>query len=278
MAIHNRSRILGYLPADPYIKRTEDGQEAMAQFTVVATHRNPTGYHGKGKQPIDYIPVMCDGNPKIMRVIETIKKGDFVDIEGLYNVLYAEKSSICEECGERNTKAGITCFVHPLFIQKVDPAFTEEDLQFLRDGSKTLDEYLKIIYEEVSNHTLLVGTVAQEPEQLEHGCTRYCLAIDRKYYIPTQSTIFTDYPFIYSYGDQGVRDFQYLKPGSLVMIDGFIRNRRVKNRIEMCQNCGASYTFDDYSTEIIPYSVEYFNNIKTEDEIHYEKELNNFHL
>lgn len=277
MAMHNKSRLLGYLPEDPIIKNPDDIDEAMAHFTVAVTHRNPTGYRAEGRLAVDKIPVLCDGNPKIMNIVKTIKKGDFVDIEGLYNVLYTEKESICSECGQHNIKHGISCYVYPLFIQKVDPGFTEEDISFLDDGSKTIDEYLKNIYEEVSNHTLLLGYVAQVPELIVQNCARYCISVDRKVFVPTQSTIVTDYPFVYSYGEQGARDLKYLKEGSLIMIDGFIRNRKVKNRME-CQWCGNRYDFDDFSTEIIPYSVEYLNNIKTDTELKLEETLKKFDI
>ena len=39
-------------------------------------------------------------------------------------------------------------------------------------------------------------------------------------------------------------------------------------------HCGADYTYPDVVTELIPYSVEYLNNYKTNEEIalEYEKE------
>ena len=61
------------------------------------------------------------------------------------------------------------------------------------------------------------------------------------------------------------------------MIDGFIRNRKVKNRME-CQWCGNNYDFDDFSTEIIPYSVEYLNNIKSDAELKLEETLKEFDI
>ena len=60
MAMHNKSRLLGYLPEDPIIKNPDNIDEAMAHFTVTVTHRNPTGYSGRGKAG-------CGQNPRIVR-------------------------------------------------------------------------------------------------------------------------------------------------------------------------------------------------------------------
>ena len=156
MATHNKSRLLGYLPADPMIKEFEDADENFARFTLSVTHRNPTGYRSEGRMAVDKIPILCDSNPKILNIVKTLKKGDFVDIEGVYNVLYTEKGDSCPNCGKENIKHGISCYVYPLFIQKVSPTLSFDEEQALINGSKTMDEILKHVYEEVSNNTTLL--------------------------------------------------------------------------------------------------------------------------
>lgn len=54
--------------------------------------------------------------------------------------------------------------------------------------------------------------------------------------------------------------------GALVLISGFLRNRLVLSNI-ICENCNHEYQYEDFATEIIPYSVEYMRGYKWDDQI-----------
>lgn len=266
MATHNKSRCLGFLETAPQITKNSKGEINGAILLVTVTHRNPTGYRRPGESGIDRIFIVCDENPQILRTAVTLSVGDFVDIEGLYTTRQVEKgaSSVCENCGaSHNIKYGVQCCIHPLYMQKIKPFEygDPESLEMLRTKKITHVEILKKNFLEVSNDTILLGYAMREPEELENNSVRYPVTVGRKKFIPSQSHIDTDYPYIYSYGEQAQNDLKYIKPGTLLLINGFIRNRKVHNYIT-CEACGNQYTFKDYATEIIPYSVEYLNNTK----------------
>lgn len=127
-------------------------------------------------------------------------------------------------------------------------------------------------FKEVSNQALIVGTVVSTPEMIpgsKFPCCRFRLGVDRKYFIKTQGDIHADYPWVYSYAQEAERDFKYLQKGSLILVDGFIQNRRVKSNMQ-CQNCGIIYQYEDAATEFVPYSVEFLSDYLTDADIAYK--------
>ena len=57
------------------------------------------------------------------------------------------------------------------------------------------------------------------------------------------------------------------------MVDGFIHNENAMTRMK-CEACDSDYTFPDVGTQFTPYSIEYLNDYKSEEDVQKEEALN----
>lgn len=268
MAQHNQVRGVGFLLKDPTIlnEGIEGSEKILFQIRTIRRHIDD--YRGK---KFEDLIVFYDGSD-FMEKMKKLKKFDLVDIKGVVDILTVDKQSICPYCGKQNVKhMGSSTFIYPIAFFKLNNVETSyehnEDLP---------EAILQKHYREVSNEALIVGTVVSTPEMIGTDnikCCRYRLGVDRKYYIKTQGDVTADYPWVYTYGKQAEWDSTHLKEGALVLVNAFIHNREIDANT-VCMHCGADYTYPDVVTELIPYSVEYLNNYKTNEEIalEYEKE------
>lgn len=267
MAQHNQTRHVGFLIQNPTIlnEGLEGNEKVIMQLRTI--RRNIEGYNDK---QFEDVIVYYDGTEFIDKM-KALKQFDLIDIKGVFNILTVDKSSICPICGHTNVKyKGSSTFIYPISFSKLN------NVQGSFEYDENLPEtILRKHYKEVSNQVLIVGTVCSKPEMISNGklkCCRYKLGVDRKYYIKTQTELTADYPWVYSYGKQAERDYRHLKEGSVVLVDSFIHTRQVDAKIT-CEKCGTDYTYPDVVTDFIPYSVEYFSNYKTDEDIALEEEL-----
>lgn len=261
MATHNQVRVVGFLKNNPQIINLEREGERKVLFLIRTIHRELDGFSGMEFQDL---MVYYDGVELMDKFIQ-LSQFDLIDIKGVFNILNLNKVSTCDSCGMKNIKYnGTSSFIYPISLTKLN------GMQTAYEHDKELPErILEKHFKEVSNQALIVGTVVSDPEMVGNGkllCCRYRLGVDRKYYIKTQGDITADYPWIYSYAQQAERDFKHLKKGTLILVDGFIQNRKVKNHM-ICEHCGKEYTFDDAATEFIPYAIEYLSDYITDEEI-----------
>lgn len=267
MATHNQVREVGYLIKDPVILNEDvEGSEKIL-FQIRTVRREVEGYRGKN---FEDVIIYYDGE-ELMKKLKTLKKFDVIDVKGVFNVLTVNKQSICPYCGKQNIKyRGSSTFIYPIYVMKYN------SLSATFDANPDLpEELLETHYKEVSNQALIIGTVVSEPELIgtpQMPCCRYRLGVDRKYYIKTQDDLTSDYPWVYSYGQQAEWDARHLIKGAVVLVDGFIHNRQV-NANTQCEHCASDYTYPDVTTEFIPYSLEYLSGHKTDEDIALEEEL-----
>lgn len=127
---------------------------------------------------------------------------------------------------------------------------------------------------EISNRIFLIGNLCNDPayNPIDNGgrvCT-YQLGINRKVFIRDDDpSVRADFPWIKSLGVQADKDYEALKKGSLVYIDGAVQARKDFIVMKTCEYCGSLCEKKDSSMEIVPYSVEYLKNcitIETEDD------------
>lgn len=64
------------------------------------------------------------------------------------------------------------------------------------------------------------------------------------------------YPWVYSYGDKSIDDYQNLDKDSLVMIDGALQSRKFKEQY-VCKECGTVYDVPGRTLEVLSYDTEY---------------------
>lgn len=263
MATHNQVRIVGYIKGDVTIIGEPGSGSEKAFFTVRTTHRDVDLFH---EEVFEDILVYYDGaSEQLMNKIRKLIHYDIVDIKGVFNVLTMNKRTRCPACGTENIKyRASTTFVYPIHILKQNALFKAYE------HDKGLPEELLIKhYKEISNQALICGTVVNQPELKEYRkdyCCRYMLGVNRKYYIKTQGEITADYPWVYTFGQQAEDDIRHLIPGSTILMDGFIRTRKVQNNMK-CARCGMEYEYPDIATEFVPYSVEYLKDYLTDEDI-----------
>lgn len=272
MASLNKVRLAGYLLAKPIIK--EQAFYRTCTFTLRTMHRELDGYFGYNEDDeIDYrvyedVRIMTQVEEQI-KEFEKLEVGDVLTLKGVFNILVHDKKCTCPECGNENVKHfGTSTFIYPVWFKKINalkpvPIYDDEGNIIRREKAPlTKEEILAKHYAEVSNEILIIGTVMGKPEATgssKHPCTRYQLRVDRSYYVPGQDDRNRDFPWVYSYGKVAISDYEHLHHGSLVCIDGFIRNRWTNNNPMYCESCHINYLYNDVATEFIPYNVEYLD-------------------
>ncbi len=263
MATHNQVRVVGFLLGNVRLVGNENDGTEKAFFTIRTTHRDVDCFH---EEKFEDIMIYYDGeDASIMNKIKKLVPYDIVDIKGVFNILTMNKRSKCSSCGAENIKyQGSSTFIYPLHLFKQNALFKAYEYDENRP-----EELLVKHYKEISNQAIICGTVVNEPELKELKntlCCKYMLGVNRKYYIKTQGNITADYPWVYTFGQQAEDDYRHLIQGSSILMDGFIRTRKVMTHMS-CSACGAEYEFPDVATEFIPYSIEYLKDYLTDEDI-----------
>jgi hypothetical protein len=268
MATHNQVREIGYLLSDPKVLNEGKIGEEKIILKMRTARRTVDGYNGE--QYADLL-VYYAGD-EIMEKLKAYKQFDIIDIKGVFNIIPTRKKSVCPCCGAINYKTNsVSTFVYPISATRLG---SYKD--YFEEKQESPDAFLYKNYRENSNQCLIIGTVVTEPELIVnkkvHLC-RYGLGVNRKYFIKEQKNEHSDYPWVYSYGEQADTDFRYLKKGSLILVDGFIHNENAMTRMK-CEACDSDYTFPDVGTQFTPYSIEYLNDYKSEEDVQKEEALN----
>jgi len=176
-----------------------------------------------------------------------------VDIRGVLCTQEVKKTTICGECGHKNTTQGNMVYVTPIYICRRENEVSPEDgLEFLKTRS------------EASNVAMVIGTLCRDPEfyvnEKEKISVQYQLAVNRRYRIKEDpADLKTDYPWVKTHGPQAADDAKCLKTGSVVYINGSLQTRDL-TRTTVCENCGNQYTWNESAMEIAPFSTEYLAN------------------
>ena len=147
---------------------------------------------------------------------------------------------------------GNEIFIYPITLRLKKKCETEQEAF----------EYLHANKED-ANRVFLLGNLTGPPISgvLQNGkkpYTRFQLAINRKYCPKGGNEVYerTDYPWVYSYGDKSIEDFQNLEKGALVFIDGALQARKFKEQY-VCGTCGQEYDVRGRTLEVLSYDTEY---------------------
>lgn len=234
------------------------GNMRKASFAIKVLRRPTTRGEGSvntGKISLD-VPTIMTMTPDLIRTCATLRKGDMVDIRGVYTTREVKKKSTCPS-GHEVAWGGNFVFVTPIYIcRREEELSDEEGMELLRQRA------------EVSNLVTLIGTLCREPElhEFENGnrkasVCQYQLASNRRYRIRDgiHDDERTDYPWIKTAGKQALEDMERLHIGSTVYINGAIQTREIERTVT-CPECGAVYTLKEAVCEIYPYAVEYLMN------------------
>ena len=208
-------------------------------------------------------PLVISSEEEQVEEIKTWKPNDIVQVKGFLATREIDKSSVCPKCGAKNRRVdactengpksgGNRVYVYPIFCEKVASFDTQEEAH----------KYL-IDHQEISNLVTMVGHLTRDPINVslneKRPCVRYQIACNRKYCAKGMDEISerTDYPWIYSYGDQAKDDIQILKKGDCILVDGALQTRKYTEPYT-CQTCGNVYDVNGKTLELLAYSTEYF--------------------
>ena len=267
MATHNSVRLAGYLLEDPSIANpgVKGAEKVFIKLRTIrrdADDVDPKRYED--------VYVFYDGD-ELIEKMKKLKKFDIIDIKGVFNIVATNKPSRCPHCGEINFRQnGTYSFVYPQWMRKLDNLVNSYEYNV-----ELPDSILFHHFKEVSNYMTIIGTIVSKPEMLgteEKPICRYRVGVNRKYFVKTQPDITADYPWVYSRGQQAKDDLRHLDLNSVVLVDGYIHTRNVTVPTK-CESCATEYSYPDVVTDFIPYSIEYLNNYKTDEDIAREDEI-----
>lgn len=258
MAIHNEIILNAWVSSDPKVVTDDEGAVIRASCPLVSLRGLRS--HGDKFRHLQLDTILLSSQkPEDAKMIGSLVKGDIIEVKGVISSKNVMKVRRCKECGDKIATPGTIMYVQPIYMEK-------------REGKVPEDVFPKILKKrgEISNHVISIGTLCRDPEinfTMESvPITQYPLAIDRKYRIkedPVDER--TDYIWVKSFGKQADKDFQTLKVGASVFIDGALQTRDVE-REEHCEKCGCHFIWRDTAVEIVPYEIEYLQGYNTPEE------------
>jgi len=250
MAKENIVILHGQVQIPPKVYINKDKELIKAIFALKVLRRPMWGGQVMANKLYFDCPIIYTKNAVMIEHSSTLAMHDMADIRGVLTTQEVLKSTICGECGHKNSGKGNSVYVTPLYICRREQEITpEQGLELLKERS------------EVSNLVMVIGTLCRDPElytgERERSSVQYQLAVNRKFRIKEDAPeTKTDYPWVKTHGQQALKDAESLKTGSVVYISGSLQTRDV-TRTTVCEKCGTEYTWNDTAMEIVPYSTEY---------------------
>lgn len=252
MAIQNYVDVCAVVHETPLIRKGEVSSRATCPLSTIHGAKDSEHVIAKSK----FLTITEE--PKTIREMSNWKALDIVRITGFIATKETERKVVCPNCGTINHRSesvatarsgGTIVYIYPIYARKIASFSEKEDaFQYLNDNAT------------IANRVFLLGNLTKDPER-KGSCTRFQVAINRKYCakgIP-DITERTDYPWIYSYGENAEKDFAALKKGSSVFVDGILRSRNYEEE-NICVKCGEKIIRKDTALEIVSFSSEYFLN------------------
>ncbi len=273
MAIHNQVILYAQAAGMPAITKNDEGELVHGRLVVtVAPGQRDSGMKVRKRDLVKVrfgdLPIITE-NPDMLKVMDTIEEGDILLIKGTLTTKNAIKRKACPECGKMHVKQGTTTFVHPIHM------YVEKKKLSKEEGA----ELLKLNCE-MSNLVTIAGTICNEnPEIIMNNrhvsMAQFQLAINRKYFIAADNPeTKTDYPWVKVYGREKMEDVLLrCSQGTEVLVDGFIQVRKYPELLIDCDDpmCPGQIQWNDWTIDLIAYSLEYLNHWKTDEDIAKEK-------
>lgn len=286
MARINLAFIQGYVEEDPIIIKDDNQNIKRVMLNLQLSRGFREVGDGRTENRYDVIQLATEEefNTKIMA---DLKRGDIIRVKGVYTTTLGEKVYTCKNCGRKTRKISMITFVTPIKIDIVSRNNSPNDAFKYITQNK-----------EISNQLYFFGTLMTDPIKIKLGdkkfVCQYQVANGRKYIIKSDDPNNRfDYPWVKTYGDNAKEDKKRLYKGSEVFLDGFLQTRYFDRKFVCGQaidengkplfdeasgkpliekdkmgnyiGCGTENISHDYTTEIVPYEVEYLSNYKTDE-------------
>lgn len=263
MARHNYVSVIGFVREEPKFKESLDGTIGKVYVTTIMSPREyekaKTGY-----QLNSVIFPVKSNEPDIVETMRTLDIGDIIELTGFIATYDIQKKAKCPFCEAENLRSescianghdkagGNDIYIYPITLALRDHYDTDEErYAYLRD------------HQEDVNRVMVLGNLTKPPisGELDNGrrkYTRFQVAINRKYCPKKGGDVQKreDYPWIYSYGDKAIEDYDNLDKGALVFVDGALQARKYKEKY-ICFQCGKEFEHRDRTLEILSYDTEY---------------------
>lgn len=274
MARGNMVFMMGKVISRPVIKTNKDQEFVSGRVEVLTARRSGLSPKSRlaGEARSD-IQLIQSRDPYIIEhKIAELEENDLVFIKGSLSTREVMKKVRCPYCSEiAQQSAGVIVYVDPITIIKFS----------INSGNKMTEaeiaEFL-ITNAEISNYAMFFGSLVREPRYAPDygGTTRreanIQIALNRKRLIPEDGPDkMTDYPYVRAFGKIAEESAKVLHTGSEIYIEGAVETRQIVLR-KICPECEKEFEIDSSAVEIVPYSMEYINNVdvsvlKTKEEV-----------
>lgn len=252
MARGNTILLNGQLIDRPRIYVNKDGKYTKAMFSLKVLRRTHLSDKLVSQKLFFDTPVILTKNVELIQQTVGLRQYDMIELYGVLSTKDVIKTTMCPHCEKKNSHPGTTVYVTPISIERRETGITpEQGLALLKKRC------------EISNLAIITGTLTRDPQFYDSGINAYAqynLAVNRRFRIREDAAdLKTDYPWVKTFGAQALKDAQGLRKGSLIGIDGALQTRSVE-RTTVCDFCKLEYHWEDFATEIVPYSTEYLAN------------------
>ena len=220
--------------------------------------------------------------------IEAIRKCqpyDIVMLKGCLRIKDIKKRAYCPDCQQMLIYRSRKTSIYPIYFERIKSVAEEFGIKSFitqRVSEQVENEIRRVAFQElrnrieISNTIHLIGVVCEEPlvyrkEDDGKVMMTFPFAVKRRYFIPEDDMkTNVDFPYIKLYGNKAKEQVGKLTKGNLIMLDGFV-NTRTFNRKLTCEHCESVFLTQDYTSDVVAYSIEYLRkNISdvenTEDE------------
>ena len=265
---HNQVVLCGILQDAPKIRKSET--KAVARFRLVTITGRRSGGLQLSTGSFD-TPLVMTTDPERVAEIEKLSIGDLVLVKGAVTTSTVYKSPKCPYCGEVQKIPALLSYVSPSCV-----AITQKGAAVNKYGKLDADKAKGILkkIKEISNFATVIGVVCRPPDtyktvgEKKRRITSYQVAVKRKLRLIGEledSTV--DFPWVKSYGKIGINDARYIKKGTYIFIDGWIRARQFERTQPFCK-CGNDIVWNDVCQELVSYATEYikdYNDISSDN-------------
>ncbi len=266
MARQNDVRLYGAVSSEPNIARDINGNavRGMLRLSVLRSTR-VSGEKVSNEDLIWDYPLILSVDSEIVNKMSKLKKFDIVEISGSFVRAQITKNKQCPHCGKINSIESTLYFVNPTFIAKRnEKALTEYEAAAIIQDNR-----------DISNHISVLGNLCNDVNYYENGNVKsavYQIGTERKRFITADNpTVRSDFFIVRTFGRNAYMDNVCIHKGSLAAIDGYLHSKKFERTSE-CMDCGESFDWEDSTTELVPYIIEYLNDFRDPEDVKKEEE------
>lgn len=242
MARENNVVLVGKVKAPRIRPKEVEGVELFkVSFTLKTLRAN-------GRADTPRINVYDLTAEKADKLYSKLVHSPFAMVRGMITTRKKPKEMICPICGEKTT---VNVLVTEIAAFDV-PAILKDEKDALK-------------FKQISNSVQVMGEVCSDHIKNKKDCTGYQICLERRFIIKEHNGDTKDFPWVKSFGENAVRDFEHLTPHSLVYISGSFQTRNTPLIIKChTPGCVGEVRYPNSVGEIVTRDVEYLHNCFSE--------------